>query len=67
MSAATSGVCIVRIETQDSGVLLTVTTEYFDGSSSPCSRRLVDIAAATTLVYDFLASFQPGGRRMHPR
>ncbi|MET0452316.1 MAG: hypothetical protein ABW137_10815 [Mycobacterium sp.] len=60
MSAATSGVCIVRVETQGSGVLVTVTTEHYDGSTPPCTRRVIDIDSATGIVHDFLTGFHRG-------
>ncbi|MBS1691668.1 MAG: hypothetical protein JST91_05535 [Actinobacteria bacterium] len=62
MDAATSGVCLVRVEEQPSGLLLTVITDHHDDAGPSVRRHFTDIDEAVRAVREFLARFPEGGR-----
>lgn len=63
--SATSGVCLVRVEVQSHGLLLTVTTDRHDGPGPPTTQHFTDIDRALVVVREFLAGFLPGGLPSH--
>jgi hypothetical protein len=67
MKAATSGVCLVRVEVQSPGLLLTVITDRHDGPGPPLTGHFTDIESAVAAVRDFLATFRHGGLTSHAR
>ena len=58
MATATSGVCLVRVEQQPKGLLLTVSTDRHDRSNQPVTQHFIDVDDAVSAVRDFLAGFR---------
>jgi hypothetical protein len=54
----TSGVCVVRVEVQSYGLLLTVTTGHHDGCGPPATQHYTDIDDAVLAVRDYLVTFR---------
>jgi len=65
MNAATSGVCLVRVEVQGGGLRLTVLPDYHDGSGRLAPLEFRDVDAAVSAVRDFLLTFGHDGARPH--
>jgi len=59
MTAAKSGVCLVRVEVQPSALLLTVITDRHDPVCIHRAQRFTDPDEAVAAVRDFLATFGP--------
>lgn len=62
MDAAASGVCLVRVEEQPSGLLLTVITDHHDDCGPSIRRHFTDIDEAICAVREFLLRFPEGGQ-----
>jgi hypothetical protein len=62
-----SGVCVVRVEVQSYGLLLTVMTDHHDGCGPPVTQHYTDIDDAVLAVRDFLVTVRHDGspRRGH--
>jgi len=67
MDAAASGVCLVRVEEQPSGLLLTVITDHHDDPGPSIRRHFTDIDEAVQAVREFLARFSEEGHPPHAR
>ena len=67
MDAVASGVCLVRVEEQPSGLLLTVITDQHDHSGPSIRRHFTDIDEAVCAVREFLMRFPAGGRTSDAR
>jgi hypothetical protein len=58
--SATSGVCLVRVEVQSHGLLLTVITDRHGRQGLPGIQHFTEIDRALAVVRDFLAGFRKG-------
>jgi hypothetical protein len=67
MNAATSGVCLVRVEVQSCGLRFTVVTDYHDGSVRPAPGEFRDVEEAVAAVREFLLTFGRDGMTRHAR
>jgi hypothetical protein len=65
MNAAASGVCLVRVEQQPNGLLLTVITDHHDRPGAPVTQHFIDIDDAVLAVRDFLVTVRRGGLTTH--
>ena len=58
MPANRTGVCVLRVQRQTTGLLITVITNPdVETRAAERSRRLPDVDAATSAVHEFLESF----------
>jgi len=64
MNATTSGVCLVRVEQQSHGLLLTLVTDRHDGSCQPTTQQFIAIDDAILAIREFLMTFR-GGMTIH--
>lgn len=59
MTVATSGVCLIRVEAQSAGLLLTVVTDRHGDAHASTTQRFRDPDAAVAAVREFLGGFGP--------